>query len=527
MKKINQHILYILLFIGILSSCKIDVKKSQLLATNSIVTTESGKIAGVLLDSTTQLISYKGIPFAAPPVGDLRWKAPQPAPKWDGVKNCFEYGLSAPQTRLTKEKMSEDCLFLNVWTTNQNKKKKQPVMVWIHGGGLNGGSGNMGGLDGSNIAKEGVVYVTINYRLGPWGFLAHPELSAESENGVSGNYGFLDQIAALKWVKNNIAAFGGDSNNVTIFGESAGGTSVTSLCASPMTDGLFHKAIIQSPWLYGFTTRLAQPNITHLKKPLANALSAENFGKKWVDTYAKKEGDGTLLEKMRAMDAIDITLNSPYYETRVTIDNQFLNNYPELIFKEGKQKQIPMMIGTTSEEGNFFMPFIKQKNHTEFTNTIANFYKEGANTVAQNYKNDKIKQGISKFITDSWFLEPARQLIHGAVNSGNKVYQYEFTKANEARPAFGAIHASEIVYVFGNLRKNASDADRELSKNMMAYWTQFAKTGNPNKEGLNNWPSYDMGSRLYQELGTEIKTKNNLRDDECDAINKAKHAVIK
>ncbi|MCB1122863.1 MAG: carboxylesterase family protein, partial [Verrucomicrobiae bacterium] len=225
--------------------------------------TRQGWISGWTLDPDTGLSVYRGIRYAEPPMGEMRWKPPQPVKSWGGLKTCHIFGPINPQTlpQGVNLPLSENSLYLNVWTTKANQPDaKLPVMVWIHGGALTSGWGHKPNFDGSAFASRGVVLVSINYRLGVLGFLAHPALSAESEQGVSGNYGLLDQIEALNWVRENIAQFGGDPGNVTIFGESAGGTSVAALCSSPLAKGLFHQAILQSPWMFGYTSNLTEPN---------------------------------------------------------------------------------------------------------------------------------------------------------------------------------------------------------------------------------------------------------------------------
>ena len=214
------------------------------------VEVEQGKVSGHVLDEKTHLHVFRGIPYATPPIGELRWRLPKPPKKWEGVRKCDQFSAAAPQKLKNNASilLSEDCLYLNIWTKRAGKPEANlPVMVWIHGGGLNQGYGHKGYSDGEGFANRNVVLVSLNYRLGALGFLAHPDLSAESPRGVSGNYGLFDQIAALHWVKKNIKAFGGDPNKVTIFGESAGGTSVSALCSSPLAKGLFAGAIMQSP----------------------------------------------------------------------------------------------------------------------------------------------------------------------------------------------------------------------------------------------------------------------------------------
>jgi len=491
-----------------------------------IVQLESGMISGVLLDDTINLRVFKGIPYTQPPVGDLRWRAPQPIEKWDSVLTCDSYGNWCPQKTYgnPKDNMSEDCLCLNVWTTNINKEEKLPVMVWIHGGGLNALSGNYSPtLDGVQLAKKGVVLVSINYRLGQLGYLVHPALSAESKNNVSGNYGFLDQIEALKWVQKNIAAFGGDPNNVTIFGESAGGTSVSVLCSSPLSKGLFHKAVMQSPWMFGFMSKLAKPNITRLREPLASVASAEQLGTDWANKYVN-EGDD-VLKKLRALDAIQVIEEEPYYETRTTIDGWFLHDYPESVFSKGNQMDIPVMIGTNREEGNYFLGNVTQKSHDEFIESLRDFYKDDAIEAASFYSSnseEETKKAVAQFVTDSWFLEPADHLLRGMQTVNSSAYQYEFIIHSREKPELGARHGLEIRYAFNNLSENATEEDKAVAKSMISYWSQFAKTGNPNQPGLPKWEAFAPKSKNYLEIGETIVPKIDLPCAACGVLNEIK-----
>ncbi|MEL7120040.1 MAG: carboxylesterase family protein [Bacteroidota bacterium] len=512
-----------LLLITVTIGAYTSIKTDNLQA--GVVQLKSGMISGVLLDSTTNLRVFKGIPYAEPPVGELRWKAPEPIQKWDSVLTCDTYGNWCPQkTRNDKIQLSEDCLCLNVWSNNLGGDEKLPVMVWIHGGGLNALSSHYNNtLDGDQFAKKGVVLVSMNYRLGQLGFLAHPALSAESENNVSGNYGFLDQLEALRWVQENIEAFGGDPDNVTIFGESAGGLSVSVLCASPLSKGLFHKAIMQSPWMFGFMSKIAKPNITRLREPLASVASAEELGTKWANKYVN-EGDD-VLEKLRSLDALQVIKDEPYYETRTTIDGWLLNDYPEAVFAKGDQMNIPVMIGTNKNEGTAFWNYVAAKNQEEFTEILTDFYGNGAAAVAGFYPStsaEETKKAASQFVTESWFLEPADHLVQGMENVTSPAYQYEFTIPSRRWPIIGATHGLEIRYVFDNLNEDAAEVDKAAAETMINYWSQFAKTSDPNLPGLPKWEPYTKNKKSYMELGEEITPKREVPCQACDLIRKKK-----
>ena len=495
---------------------------------SDIVTTTSGKIAGERLNGG--LTVFRGIPFAAPPVGDLRWRPPQPPEKWNEVRRCDRFGDVAWQNmkgRTNPPDMNEDCLYLNVWSNNIGGKTKRPVMVWIHGGGLNRGWSSQDKYDGSAFANEDVVLVSVNYRLGALGFLAHPGLSKESPNGVSGNYGFLDQIESLKWVQDNIANFGGDPNNVTIFGESAGGTSVAALCATTLAKGLFHRAIAQSPWMFGYVTQLAEANIVRLKKPVSNTSSAEKLGKQWASHFVQSDNAQAIAE-LRCLPAEKFITGQDYYKTRVTIDDWFLNDHPAAIFASGKQADVPMIIGTTKDEGNYFSNFVPKEIEV-FESGIMDFYGPVGEELLELYSRDPnqtLKVGGSRYITDAWFVQPARQLLDGMKNVSSKSFQYQYEFPSRKAPALGSPHASELKYVFGMLGNGASEDERSVSKTMIGYWTQFAKTGNPNREGLTEWPAYDR-EQSYLKIRTECEVGQQLKKGVCDEIDDLTNAFVK
>jgi para-nitrobenzyl esterase len=423
--------------------------------------------------------------------------------------------------------MNEDCLYLNVWSNNVGGKTKRPVMVWIHGGGLNRGWSSQDKYDGSALAKEDVVFVSVNYRLGALGFLAHPGLSKESVHGVSGNYGFLDQIESLKWVRDNISNFGGDPNNVTIFGESAGGTSVAALCASPLAKGLFHRAISQSPWMFGYVTQLAEANIVRLKTPVSNTPSAEDLGKQWASEFVESD-DTEVIEKLRSMPAEKFLTGQGYYKTRVTIDDWFLSDHPAVIFSSGKQADVPMIIGTTKDEGNYFGNFVP-KDVATFESGFMDFYGPAGEELLELYSrfpNQTLKVGGCRYITDAWFVQPARQLLNGMKNVSAKSFQYQYEFPSRAGPALGSPHASELKYVFGVLGNDATEDERNVSQMMIGYWTQFAKTGNPNREGLTKWPAYD-DQESYLKISTECGVGEHLKKEVCDELDELTNPFVK
>ncbi|MDA0349067.1 MAG: carboxylesterase family protein [Verrucomicrobia bacterium] len=494
--------------------------------TDPVQTTE-GWVSGWTLNKETGLEVFRGVSYAAPPMKDLRWRPPQPRKPWGGIKTCQMFSPVAPQTlgEGADAFVSEDCLYLNIWSTKVNKpESKLPVMVWIHGGGLNRGWGHKPFYDGTALAERGVVLVSINYRLGALGFLALPALSADSENGVSGNYGILDQIAALKWIRNNIAAFGGDPDNVTIFGESAGGTSVSVLCSSPLAKGLFQKAILQSPWSFGFVDNLANPNFAHLKQPMKNIRSAEDIGVDWAKIHTDKT-DAEGLAVLRALPFKEVLATVNYYETRPTIDGWVLPGHPQTVFSEGKQINVPMIIGTTKDEGNFFRNFVRYEDRAAFGEMLKNYYGKAGVKILKQYPGEtkqEIKDAGSTFITDSWFVQPAREMLNGMTKLSSPAYQYQFSKGNSMNPEIGAPHAIELRYVFNTLENKEEDPDGQtLADAVTDYWVQFATTGNPNKKGLPEWPAYTSKNKAYIDLNTEITIGVDLKKEACDTIDAA------
>ncbi len=494
-----------------------------------IVKIESGKLQGEVLDADSGLTVYRGIPFAAAPVGELRWKAPQPVAKWEGVRDAKEFGAICPQApvlaMVTGEALpetSEDCLFLNVWTAAGEGDDPRPVMVWIHGGGLSLGWSNQIGYDGSAFATKGVVLVSINYRLGPLGYLAHPALSKES-GGDSGNYGFLDQIAALQWVERNIAQLGGDPDNVTIFGESAGGTSVHALMASPLATGLIHRAIAESPWV-------TDTNIRPLRQAAGRLASAEAVGTAWAKAMLGDDADQTA-KALRALDAGTIITRTAQggalgsYEPHVTYGTAFMPESSEDRYTAGKQNDVPLIAGTNRNEGTMFMAFQPVSERAEFIETIEAVYGDQAEEVAKLYPSsnaDELKVQQDRFLTDTWFLRGTRRMLLGMDNVSSPAFQYFFTRVNPENPAWGAHHAAELGYVFNTLEgESYDDTDEALAALMIDYWVQFARTGDPNGSGRPAWPEFDGKKQAYLELGDEVKTGAALEreiNDRLEAI---------
>lgn len=493
-------------------------------ANNDAVKVEGGLISSVTVDGVR---SYKGIPFAAPPVGDRRWKPPHPVIAWDGVRECNAFGPECPQAPYPagsmyaspSQKQSEDCLYLNVWTAAKANEKR-PVMVWIHGGALTRGSGANRVYDGTNFAKKGLVLVTINYRLGPLGYFAHPELTAESPNQSSGNYGVLDQVAALRWVQKNIAVFGGDPNRVTIFGESAGSWSVNVLVASPLAKGLFHRAIGQSGGSFG-------PG-TYLKEDRNKQTSAEKIGA----AFAMASGADSI-KALRALSAekiIEVFTNDPEgkkFRTVVNVDGWVMPDEIRNIFTQGKQNDVPVIVGSNANEmTTLTVPAMVPKTMDAYRKRVETQYKEMIKEFDAVYpvKSDAdITDAYLGALRDITFTLPMRTWARLTATGRSKAYLYFFSHIppNPNSKYLGAYHAGEIAYVFNNLNPQNplfQDADRKLAEMMMSYWVNFATTGDPNGKGLPKWASYTHDAEPYLDFGDAVQLRNHLLKAQLDFI---------
>jgi len=503
-----------------------------------VITIESGVISGFTAEGENSLHVYKGIPYAVPPVGKLRWKPPKPPMSWDSVRSATEPGPWCPQPESIifsgySGLQEEDCLYLNIWTPAKDTEEKRPVMLWIHGGDSTIGSGSVAAFDGRRLAGMGIVVVTINYRLGPLGYLAHPLLSKESEKGVSGNYGFLDQIASLKWVKRNIAAFGGNPDNVTIFGGSAGALAVTRLMVSPLADGLFHRAIAQSGGSFGLNIRL--------REKLYGLESAEEIGES-VSELLGVSYDRDVLAAMRTKSPDEIMKaakpSQGLYGSGIRfgpiVDGWSIPADPGILFLEGKIMNVPFLTGANADEGSIFLGQSPIKDPNGYKYIIQLYGREHASDLLRLFpaKSAKeIKSALNKYISVSSFIAPARGMVRAVQKHQPNTYLYHFTRVSPIKDfkQFGAFHGSEIIYAFGNLGSLLGNVvtDRNLSDKMVAYWTNFAKTGNPNGEGLPKWPAYQTATDQHLELGAKIKIGSGLYREACDIFEDLMQTAIK
>ena len=471
------------------------------------VTIDSGKLAGNERDG---MMSFLGIPYAAPPTGDLRWRAPQPAKAWQGTRQATEFGPVCRQTaEWVKMPQSEDCLTLNVWAPPRKKGKSYPVLIWIHGGGLTSGYGSEWGPEaGKSIVQRGVILVSINYRLGIFGFLSHPELSAESPDHASGNEGFRDQIAALQWVRRNIAAFGGDRDQVTIAGESAGGSSVVALTLSPLARGLFRRGIAESGVVGAFPPKaMAEKSATDL---------GQRFKAPHIESLRKLSAEDLLKEKWQAIP---------------DLDGAVFTEQPQQSFAAGHQNSVALLLGWNADEGD---------------DLAADAF--GAKEIGPVLYESQLHKMFGPQIppvvlaqypgrTDAQATESARRLITDMIGLGHfswatmqqktrtqPVYLYFYVHSPAEPPAdrpctYGckAGHTAEIRFAYGHLWREQrawTADDLAMQQRMLAYWTNFAKTGDPNGESLPKWPRFDGTSDTVQRLGStaEVKERGNFPD---------------
>lgn len=485
------------------------------------VKTDAGLVSGLKsADGTIKI--FKGIPFAAPPVGDLRWKAPQPVKPWSGVKTCTAFsaspmqGFPAPFSMWTKEflipdePISEDCLYLNVWSGAKSANEKRPVLVWIYGGGFSSGGSACPIYDGEAMAKKGIIFVSINYRVGIFGFFAHPELTKESGKNASGNYGLMDQVAALQWVQKNIAAFGGDPANVTIAGQSAGSMSVNCLVASPLAKGLFKRAIAES-------------GANLVSSPLRGSTTLQQAEQDGVNTAEKLNASS--IADLRKISA-DTLFKKAQGQRGPIADGYVLPTGIPEIFNANKENDVALLTGWNEDEGFLFGPV---KNAADFRKQVAGQYGSDSITFLKYFPaNDDADAAASQ-------LKLSRDMIFGVQNyawanisssKGHKTYVYRFTRkvpATGEYVKYGAFHTGEVPYAYDNLKfvnRPWEPVDQQLATTMSSYWVNFVKTGDPNGSGLPEWPVYTTSEKKVMILGVKQEAKKISDSEGLDFLYK-------
>jgi para-nitrobenzyl esterase len=482
------------------------------------VKVESGLLQGTTEDGVTV---YRGVPFAAPPVGDLRWRAPRPPTAWEGVRKADRFAPNpvqemrdsfGPWTAEYQPQggVSEDCLYLNIWTGVKSGNEKRPVMVYIPGGAFTGGSGNCPVYNGENLAKKGLVVVTVNYRVGVLGFLAHPELTKESEHHASGNYGLLDQLASLEWVKRNIAAFGGDPARVTIVGQSAGASSVHYLTASPLAKGLFIRAIAQS----GSYAQIG---------PGESLASAEQIGIR----FAKAKG-ATSLAALRAIPAVDLTAPSKEeFHFLPIIDGWFLPKSVDEIFAAGEQSDVATLTGWVADEGSFSDDYGKVPAE-EFVKRVRQQVGTQADVMLKLYPTStqaEAAESQKAFARDMAMVSMSEWAMNREKTGKTNVYTYLFThpQPGATKERYQTFHSSELPYVFDNLQhapRPWTAEDEKMAETMSTYWTNFIATGDPNGKGLPKWQTFREKSEETMELGDRMGPRPIISREKLEALKK-------
>ena len=493
---------------------------------------DSGMLAGTSSGQPTVRV-FKGIPFAAPPLGENRWKAPQPVAKWDGVRKADAFGApcaagapaagrggggrgaaapgaaapAAPVAPPREPARSEDCLYLNVWTSANSPNDRRPVMVWIYGGGFTGGSGGLAWYDGENLASKGPVIVTLNYRLGSLGFFAHPELAKESGHNAAGNYGMMDAIAALQWVKKNISAFGGDPNNVTVAGESAGAIMVGALVGSPQAKGLFHRAIAQSGGWMGLTMGR-----------MASGQNAQANGVKTMEALGVKT-----IAELRAKPMNELTGLSA---GGLIVDGYVIPEDTSMTFMNGKQNAVDVLTGSNKDEANFGVcgggggrgggPALTAET---FKTNAQRKFGEAADEYVKLYgvTSDAEAQPAAHVACADEINWNMRQWAVAQARQGKKAYTYFFTRIptiNGAPSPNGATHTAEISYAWNNPKGQANqtwnEVDTKLADTMSSYWVNFITKGDPNGNGLARWPEYkDLANGRVMVLGDTVQAESS------------------
>ena len=505
------------------------------------VSTEHGMLQGTWSETDLSIGVFRGIPYAQPPVGELRWRAPKDLTSWTGVRQATTFGAACWQSYSDDAFVwsrgefprSEDCLHLNIWQPEKTDATA-PVMVWFHGGAHTGGFAHVELFDGTELARQGVVVVTVNYRLGPWGFLAHPALAEESEHNSTGNYGLMDKIAALKWVEKNIQGFGGNPNNVTLFGQSAGSSSVCALMASPLADGLFHKAIGQSAACLVKERHDAngQERGARLAQLALGELSAKTSKVQVSAKQLRSIDNQTLLSAME---------NSDWSEgSRIVVDGWVLPKAPVDIFNANQQAKVPLLVGSLANEGHELLPLNNALTESELDQYLSKTFAATAPKLKALYADDlAVSPGMAlrEILTDAFMAMSMRGWAQYNHNAGQPTYLYFMDYVPPAYQIYlfddpnlnlphgprsaGAYHSGDLAYVFNNVGKTGDfwlEEDFAMARAMSGYWTNFAKTGDPNGGNLPNWSLYEPQNHSTQLLSNPIKTIAGAKREKLDLL---------
>ncbi len=483
-----------------------------------VYTVAEGQLQGIN-NSKGDVEIFAGIPYAKPPVGELRWKEPQKAEKWEGIRKCDTYAPMAMQkkgnpiydfgasiigyneipidfSKTYIEAMSEDCLYLNIWKPKNIKEgDKVPVLFYIHGGSLNSGQSYYEAYNGENYASQGIIFVSISYRLGVFGYLADPELAAESANGTTGNYGLLDQIAALKWVNDNIEKFGGDPGNITIAGESAGASSVSAICVSPLAKGLFRRAIAESS---GLTAKVPYHTFRTVKR-------AQD-----VASDIKKEFSCDSIEDLRKIPAEKL-VNTKYQNNEMTVDGYAIVEQPYLTYQAGNNNEEAILGGFNGNEAYVFMMFDdmpKKESYVEFLAKVLGSQADAMAELLPAADNAEAKKNFLDMVSMAWFGYSHYTWSELMAANNRPTYLYYFTKQNKS---LGDWHAGELPYFYGNLKhnKNYNETDFALSATIQGYILNYVKTGDPNGPGLPRWETYNSDPSKLLHMDTEVGMEVN------------------
>ena len=505
------------------------------------VSTEHGMLEGAWSQADASIGVFRGIPYAQPPVGNLRWRAPQDLAPWTGVRQATTFGAACWQSYSDDAFVwsrgefprSEDCLHLNIWQPEKTDATA-PVMVWFHGGAHTGGFAHVELFDGTELARQGVVVVTVNYRLGPWGFLAHPALAEESEHNSTGNYGLMDKIAALKWVQKNIQGFGGNPDNVTLFGQSAGSSSVCALMASPLASGLFDKAIGQSAACLVKEKRDAngQQRGARLAQLALGELGAQDSESQVTAKQLRSIDNQSLLSAME---------NSPWSEgSRIVVDGWVLPEAPVDVFNANQQAKVPLLVGSLANEGHELLPLNNALTESELDQYLNKTFAETAPKLKALYAEDlAISPGMAlrEILTDAFMAMSMRGWAQYNHNADQPTYLYYMDYVPPAYQIYlfddpnlnlpggprstGAYHSGDLAYVFNNVGKTGDfwlEEDFAMARAMSGYWTNFAKTGNPNGANLPNWARYEPQNHNTQLLSNPIKTIAGAKREKLDLL---------